>query len=233
MINVIGQKVLHRKFGEGIITDISKTENENNFNFLVSFKDRTVEFKFPDAFKAHLTVADSHLQSNVQDVLHSNTQNEIHKILQNERQRLQIIQKAEEKTYDITPKEKELWAELGELRNKESRLDYLLRQCQGIQKDFVEWFLYWGHHSSFFDYHLGYLPGYVKEIEEIIQAEKLNGWQQFVADFSRLKEKYCSCEDKEGGQKNNGYIETFWFFERFLVEYAQLDLDNRTLRKNL
>lgn len=61
---IIGLKVLHKTFGEGIVTQIGKT------TINVAFAARKVEFLFPQAFDKYLTCADKKRAAEIAKYLH-------------------------------------------------------------------------------------------------------------------------------------------------------------------
>ena len=61
------QKVFHKTFGEGIITEI-RTKNQTGFKYIsVQFAERNVEFQYPQAFKKFLVMLNAELESKIND----------------------------------------------------------------------------------------------------------------------------------------------------------------------
>ena len=57
MVDMTGEKVLHGKFGVGIVKDIA------DGRIIIEFdKKRTLTFPFPDAFNNYLTAEDENVQ---------------------------------------------------------------------------------------------------------------------------------------------------------------------------
>lgn len=66
-MEILNKKVLHKTFGEGVVTDI-RTNNHTGYKYIcVQFPKRNVEFQYPQAFKKFLKMLNPELESMIND----------------------------------------------------------------------------------------------------------------------------------------------------------------------
>lgn len=66
-MEILKQKVLHKTFGEGVVTEIG-TKNQKGCKYIsVQFAERNVEFQYPQAFKKFLKILNPGFESMIND----------------------------------------------------------------------------------------------------------------------------------------------------------------------
>ena len=62
-MDLTGKRVNHRSFGDGVITEQKKT------TIVVTFRDGTKMFSYPDCFQTFLEILDTDLKEDIQEVV--------------------------------------------------------------------------------------------------------------------------------------------------------------------
>ena len=122
MNELINKEVKHKKFGVGKITEL-----KNNYIY-VSFEKKTIEFKFPEAFKEHLSINDSILAERLHDlIVKQEKQKQNEKIIEAEKRvnclKTSTINETANQRVRITSKK----------TNKNGNIAFKLNYCDGGQ----------------------------------------------------------------------------------------------------
>ena len=68
-MEIIGQRVLHKKLGCGVIISCSGKPQNSNKYIIVEFESKSIELQFPDSFDKHLEAVDEGFKKYVSDQL--------------------------------------------------------------------------------------------------------------------------------------------------------------------